>query len=202
MSHNSITIALDAPSLTSLSKEGYSLCVAKVLADSSGEVSNVIMATAPQLQSNMLIRWSDDEYQIHAASDPVHEAFITGWSTPMPISLGHSYVMKSWDDPPKVINDPEAPTNGFGFKNGMVCSAVVSIRDPHTKEFVPIYISPEPLIPGTGKLTPLNKVVLWFGKHVTTATMITVDKSSSLLVDCTDGPQTVTYKEPGLWVGP
>jgi len=172
-----------------------------VLVDASGEVSNVVMATTPQLQSNMLVRWSE-EYQIHAASNPVQETFISGWSTPKSITIGHSYVMKSWDDPPNVVNDPEAPTNGFAFKNGMVCSAVVSIRDPLTKQFVPIYISPQPLIPGTEHLTPLNKVVLWFGKNVKTAALITGEKGNSLLVDCTDGSQEVVYKEPGVWVGP
>lgn len=67
----------------------------------------------------------------------MYSIVITGWSTPKPMTFGHSYVMKSWDDPPNVVNDPEVPPNGFGFKNGMSCSAVVSMRDPLTKQFVP-----------------------------------------------------------------
>jgi len=200
---NSIHLTIDPKILVTLVKGAYTLCVAKVLIDSSGEVSNVIMATIPQLEPDMTIKWTD-MYQIYAASDPYQEGsvIVTGGSTPKPVPLGHSYVIKSWDDPPKVINDPEAPPNGFCFKNGMVCSAVVSMQDPHTKQFVPIYISPEPLVAGTDTLTPINKVVLWFGRNVETATMIADDKGNSLTVDCTDGPQAVTYKEPGLWVGP
>ena len=104
----------------------------------------------------MTITWTD-AYQIYARSDAYQEGskfyfviilaywwstyasavLVTGGSDPKVIPLGHSYVMKSWDDPPKVINDPAAPANGFCLKNGMECSAVVSTQDPHTKKFVP-----------------------------------------------------------------
>jgi len=200
---NSINLNIDTDVLATLIKGAYTLCVAKVLQDPTGEVSNVVMATIPSLEPIMTIKWTDT-YQIYATSDPYQEGTVisTGGSKPMLVPLAHSYVMSGWADPPKVINDPAAPANGFCFKNGMECSAVVSVQDPHTLKFVPIYISPEPVIAGTVTLTPIDKVVLWFGRSVTTATMIAVDKGNSLTVDCTDGPQTVSFKAPGTWVGP
>jgi len=200
---NSINLSIENHALATLIKGAYSLCVAKVLQDASGEVSNVVMATIPSLEPMMTIKWTD-KYQIYVTSDPYQEGTVvsTGGSQPEAVPLGHSYVISGWADPPKVINDSEAPTNGFCLKNGMECSVVVSIQDPHTLKFVPIYISPESLIAGTDTLTPIDKVVLWFGRSVTTATMIAVDKGNSLTVDCTDGPQTVSFKAPGTWVGP
>jgi len=201
---NSIHITIEPKILHTLTQGGYSLCVAKILADSSGDVFNVIMASIPQIEPNMIVKWTD-VYQIHAASQPFQpggSVVVTGGLAPMPISFGHSYVVKGWDDPGKIINDPNAPTNGFGFVNDMVCSVVVSTQDPHTKQFIPIYISPESLIAGRELLTPIDKVVLWFEQNMQSATMVSNDKGNSLLVDCTDGPKTVTFKDPGVWVGP
>jgi len=201
MPTNSITVNIDPNVLATLT--GFTLCVGKVLVDSTGEVSNVVMTTFSKLGPQILINWTD-VYQICATSIPYQEGttISTGGVLPQPIKLGQSYVIKDWFDPPEVIDDPEAPANGFSFKNSIVCSAVLSQQDPNTQMFVPIYISPVPLIAGTDMLIPIDKVVLWFAQNVEVTTMLSVDMGTSQLVDCTNGPQTVTYQSPGVWVGP
>ena len=62
---------------------------------------------------------------------------VTGMSVPRQMDFKQEYLCPDWAHS-SVAPDATAPDNGFHFKNGMICSAVVSLEYP----------------PNSGNLTP------------------------------------------------
>jgi hypothetical protein len=129
--------------------------------------------------------------------------------------FGDTYFLDSWSSY-HVAGDSSAPPNGFGFRNKVSASAVLTLEvggkyspgklNIHAlhksagTDQKPVFISPLKYPPGFATMTPLPKVCFWFQQNLDTSTMVTVDKSTVFEVDLSDGgPATINYDANGNW---
>jgi hypothetical protein len=130
-----------------------------------------------------------------------------------------------------VVNDPEAPANGFVFNNGVKASCVICLKqlsaDGQTSKNVPsefshsfptfhlakitqtkllphaVYISPTPDIPGRDSIIPLPSVALWFQRNIKAGTMMSLNLSETCEIDLSEQHErSVLYNDDGHWVFP
>ncbi|KAI0398923.1 hypothetical protein F4802DRAFT_603499, partial [Xylaria palmicola] len=125
-------------------------------------------------------------------------AKIQGQSDSKDIVSGQTYNITGWTKV-QVYEDPDqVDKQSFGFSNAMPCSILLSMKQDG--KFVPVYISPVPVIPGMTTLTPIPKVAFWFQQRVQSSTMIVNFVGKSITVQPMAGGNTdIAFDNQGKW---
>jgi len=197
MSSYKVTINCDPSWVTTFDANGYKLIMAKAMGDANGNYTYNVVASTSVVTKQMIATWTD-KYQMTGSTQSFQNGVtITGLSGLEDIAFGDTYFLASWSSY-HVSADSNAPPNGFGFRNKVLASAVITLEVGDN--FSPVFISPLKYPPGFATMTPLPKVCFWFQQNLDTGTMITVDKTTVFEVDLSDGqPKTITYDANGNW---
>lgn len=118
------------------------------------------------------------------------------------IKFGQKYVCnQTWLDS-NATSDPNAPEDGFLFKNKDTPAAAVVAKKINGKT-TPYYISPVLLPPagrlGGSKLIPTPTVAVWFQMDVDNGAMIESDKSDMYIIKLQGTTAKATFNEDGFW---
>jgi len=197
MSSYKVTINCDPGWVNTFDANGYKLVMAKAMGDQNGNYIYNVVASTSVVTPQMIATWTD-KYQMTGSTQAFQNGVtITGLSGLEDITFGETYFLDSWSSH-HVAADSSAPPNGFGFRNKVSASAVITLEVGDN--FSPVFISLLKYPSGFAAMTPLPKVCFWFQQNLDTGTMITVDKSTVFEVDLSDDqPKTITYDANANW---
>ncbi|KAF9533114.1 hypothetical protein CPB83DRAFT_890237 [Crepidotus variabilis] len=206
MATYNILVNIKDNALADLTNNGYKLCMAKAALDAKGNETYNVVAYASVISSANTITFVDSYSMLGTAqSFEKGDTVMTASSKTLPIQFEQAYSLPSWDKA-FVGSDPDVPKASFGFFNGVEASVVVALKEgPKGPEDAvtncPIFISPNPEVPGKTFLTPISKIALWFQHSIKTATMISLSTTDVHIIDLTNATTAVTtYTDDYKWV--
>ena len=195
----SVQIQIATGDLESLKKNGYNLCIAKMV----NGVYNVVWQAqnGTQYLDYNTVSWIPT-YQVYGANNFQVGVTVEEQTNVVNIQLGEESTL----DAAGVMGDPVSggpPTaltvnNEFAAIYPGVNQLILGQTQPS-----PIYVAPEQVLPGTVTLTPVEKVQIWFQQELQTSTMFSSAQTNTIEVDLTaTDAQTVNY-QGGKWaLGP
>ncbi|KAK7212680.1 hypothetical protein V2G26_019858 [Clonostachys chloroleuca] len=135
----SVKLTIDHDWIKPFNDNGVRLIMAKVFKDAAGNETFNVVASAQDVTGDMTARW-EDNYQICGSTDTFKSGqVISGISGLLDIGFQQTYVLNDWSNY-FIQNDTGVPKTSFGFKNGVIASAVVQLKIDG--QFSPIYMSP------------------------------------------------------------
>ncbi|KAF9533115.1 hypothetical protein CPB83DRAFT_890250 [Crepidotus variabilis] len=207
MATYNILVNIKDKALEDLTKNGSKLCMAKAVIDANGKETYNVVAYANIISFANTITFVDSYSMLGTIQTfKKGDTVMTASSKTLSIQFEQAYSLPSWDKA-FVGSDPDVPKASFGFFNGVKASAVVTLKGgPYGggddgMPNCPIFISPNPEVPGKTFLTPINKIALWFQHGLKTATMISLSTSDVHIIDLTGSTSAVTtYTDDYKWV--
>ncbi|KAF9455894.1 hypothetical protein BDZ94DRAFT_1241923, partial [Collybia nuda] len=178
-------IDLDDTELATLKSSGYSLCIAKKV----NNAYNVVWQGISFLSKNTF-EWTED-YAVFGQVDFTSGALVSEATNILPIALGESTEL----DVNGIFQDAQgSPGGGSIIVNNNYGSINLGVEAKLGGVLAPIYVDQLPAVAGTETLTPIEKVMVWFDRTLTSSTMFTSSVSLSFEIDFTGiTTQTASY---------
>ncbi|MFJ2990361.1 nuclear transport factor 2 family protein [Collimonas sp. NPDC087041] len=191
-----VMIQIDGNDLAQLKSSGYKLCFAKKVNDAY----NVVWQSSSAYLPANKFSWTM-QYQLSASNMFFVGMQVTASTNSVKIGLGETSVL----EPFGLFNPPHADglissitmRNNYGPIHPVVSQFVTGVSGE--SESLPIYIAERGVDLGEARLTPVQKVLVWFEKNIETSTVFNTARSLSVEIDLTDlNSATCLYKD-GQW---
>ena len=182
-SQKSVTIKIDTQDLEDLKHSDYKLCFAKKVAE---DVYNVVWQSYTQYLASNVFSWTP-QYQLFGSNIFQDGVEVQSSTEIVNIGLGQQSTLNKegvWSDVAtggpdtsiNIINDYGSIHPGVNQLSTGINGKVLSTA---------IYVAAEPILKGSAKLTPIEKVLVWFEQNIETSTMFSSARSFSEEIDLT-----------------
>lgn len=195
-----VTIAIDLDDLKVLKASNYRLCFAKKV---GAEAYNVVWQSYHDYLAFNEFSWTP-MYQLFGSNRFDSDVTVKVSTNTINIGLGEESTL----DNVGVLS---------GAKTGGPSTAITLINDYGSihpginqlstgidgKEIsTPIYVSENPIVSGSVKLTPVERVLVWFEQNIQTSTMFSTARSQSVEIDLTNVNSATRLYQGGQWLTP
>lgn len=192
-----VNVEIAEKDFATLKESGYKLCFAKKVGDND---FNVVWQSYNDYLASNEFSWTP-QYQLFGTNKFNAGVKVKASTNRINIGLGESSTLNpsGWLQPPVT----GGPTTCFTMINeyGPIHPGVNQLCTGLGGEQIssPIYVAPSQAVEGEVKLTPVEKVLVWFEQNIETSTMFSGSRSLSIEIDLTkDNSATRQYKD-GKW---
>ena len=192
-----ISIQIAPADLTALQRAGYRLCVAKKIA---GHDYNVAWNTWGDYFANNMFSWTP-QYQLFASAHFQEGAAVDVTTNVVSIGLGETSLL----DQDGMLFEPSA----HGRENAITLVNDFNPMHPGLMQLArgldgrmcsrPVYVSPTPVLGGAAELTPVERVLVWFERHLETGTQFSKPRNNCVEIDLTWSNAQARRFEDGKW---
>ena len=192
-----LSVEIAAADLETLKGAGYKLCFAKKVGDND---FNVVWQSYDQYLINNSFSWTP-MYQLFGSNSFIANVKVQVSTNIQDIGLGEECTLNSAGVlQPAVSSDyPEGfqLINDYGSIHPGVNQLSIGITGQQIS--TPIYVASNPVVLGSTKLTPVEKVLVWFEQNIQTSTMFSDSRSDSYEIDLTNANQKTIKYENQKW---
>lgn len=192
-----VTVEVGLDDLKALKVVNYKLCFAKKVAEGD---YNVVWQSLDKYLANNIFSWTP-QYQLFGANQFAEGLTVAVSTNMVTIGLGEISTLS----PEGVLCEPVSggvPT-ALNLKNeyGSIHAGVKQLCTLPSGELScsPIYLSSAPVMKGEIKLTPVEKVMVWFQQNVATSTMFSTAITNALEIDLTEVNSRTCRFENEAW---
>lgn len=195
-----VDIQISTADLAELKTNDYRLCFAKKVGDAD---YNVVWQSYNKYLANNTFSWTP-QYQLFGSNFFKGNIEVKVATNLVQIGLGETSVL----DPNGILGAPKTsgPITAFTLKNeyGSIHPGVnqLSIGLDGSQVSTPIYVARKEIVMGEAKLTPVEKILVWFEQNIETSTMFSDARSNAVEIDLTlENTATRLYTNQ-KWVTP
>ena len=192
-----IAIHIAPGDLAALHRGGYRLCVAKKVA---GYEYNVAWHTWGDYFSSNMFSWTP-QYQLFASRQFHEGTFVDVVSNLVSVGLGDTCLLNR----DCRVSEPSARgretaitlSNDYGPVHAGLMQLARGLDGRVSS--APIHVSPKPVLGGDLELTPLERVLVWFERHLDAGTQFSKPRANSVEIDLTWSNAQARRFEDGKW---
>jgi hypothetical protein len=195
-----VTIKIDPNDLKELKSSDYKLCFAKKVGNDD---YNVVWQSYTKYLGNNQFSWTP-QYQLFGSNVFQSNILVQVSTNVVAIGLGEISIL----DESGVLGDPSTggDKNAINLKNeyGSIHPGVnqLSIGIDGKQVSSPIYVSQKVSVKGDTKLSPVEKVLVWFEQDIETSTMFSTARSLSVEIDLTIPDKATRLYKDQEWSTP
>lgn len=195
-----VKIQLTTHALDLMKSSGYKLCFAKKIENHS---YNVVWWAYDDYLSNNLFSWIP-KYTLFGANFFKDKRRVQVATNTQKIQLGQEAILNQNGvlESPKTGGNSSAINliNNYSPIHPGIKQTFIGIDG--SRKTRPIFVTEQPIVPGTISLTPINKVLVWFEQNINTAIMFSTTRSNSIEIDMTNMQRTTRLYDGNKWTIP
>lgn len=198
-----VTIQIDPSSFTTLKEAKYRLCFAKKVGSEDKARYNVVWHSYKDYLMNNTFSWIP-EYQLFCTNTFQSNIKVVASTNTVDIGLGETSELNKFGLLGPASTGGSEISISMNNEYGPIHPGLnqISTGVDGKRVSTPIYVAPHQAVTGNVKLTPVEKIMVWFEQDIQTSTMFSTARAKSVEIDLTNTNSAKREYKDFKWIVP